>query len=104
MIVDCSASGMIGRTVSGVPIVYCITAAKSRFSQRTANRMRYTLSSNAITHALKPAAPAALPRLSERSYCASCLWEPDVVSNLQWQTIVAARVKDAWERAACTRR
>jgi hypothetical protein len=41
-----------------------------------------------------------LPRFSERSHCAACLWGPDVVSNLQWQTIVAARVKDGSVRAA----
>jgi hypothetical protein len=28
---------------------------------------------------------------------------PDAVSNLQWQTIVNARAKDAWERKAHTR-
>jgi hypothetical protein len=26
---------------------------------------------------------------------------PDAVSNLQWQTIAAARAKDRWERKAC---
>jgi hypothetical protein len=26
---------------------------------------------------------------------------PDAVSNMQWQTIAAARAKDRWERKAC---
>jgi hypothetical protein len=28
---------------------------------------------------------------------------PDAVSNLQWQTVAAARAKDQWERRACVR-
>jgi hypothetical protein len=28
---------------------------------------------------------------------------PDAVSNLQWQTIRDARIKDRWERRACGR-
>ena len=28
---------------------------------------------------------------------------PDAVSNLQWQTIAAAKAKDRWERTGCTR-
>ena len=28
---------------------------------------------------------------------------PDAVSNMQWQTIRAARAKDRWERKACGR-
>lgn len=28
---------------------------------------------------------------------------PDAVSNMQWQTVRDARVKDAWERKACAR-
>src|SRR6266487_6771490 len=28
---------------------------------------------------------------------------PDAVSNMQWQTIAAARAKDRWERKRCPR-
>jgi hypothetical protein len=28
---------------------------------------------------------------------------PDAVSNMQWQTVAAARVKDRWELRACGR-
>jgi hypothetical protein len=28
---------------------------------------------------------------------------PDAVSNMQWQTIAAARAKDRWERRGCGR-
>jgi hypothetical protein len=28
---------------------------------------------------------------------------PDAVSNMQWQTIAAARAKDRWERRTCGR-
>ena len=28
---------------------------------------------------------------------------PDTVSNLQWQTVAAARAKDHWERRSCVR-
>jgi hypothetical protein len=28
---------------------------------------------------------------------------PDAVSNMQWQTIADARVKDRWERKSCAR-
>jgi len=28
---------------------------------------------------------------------------PDAVSNMQWQTIQAARTKDQWERTTCGR-
>lgn len=28
---------------------------------------------------------------------------PDAVSNLQWQTVAAAKVKDCWELRACGR-
>ena len=28
---------------------------------------------------------------------------PDAVSNMQWQTIAAARAKDRWERRTCRR-
>jgi hypothetical protein len=28
---------------------------------------------------------------------------PDAVSNLQWQTVAAAKAKDRWERKACRR-
>ena len=28
---------------------------------------------------------------------------PDAVSNMQWQTVVDARAKDAWERKGCGR-
>ena len=28
---------------------------------------------------------------------------PDAVSNLQWQTVAAAKAKDRWERRACGR-
>jgi len=28
---------------------------------------------------------------------------PDIVANLQWQTIEAAKAKDRWERRACAR-
>jgi hypothetical protein len=28
---------------------------------------------------------------------------PDAVQNLQWQTIVAAKAKDRWERRMCAR-
>ena len=28
---------------------------------------------------------------------------PDAVSNMQWQTIAAAKAKDRWERRACFR-
>jgi hypothetical protein len=28
---------------------------------------------------------------------------PDAVSNMQWQTIVAAKAKDKWERKGCGR-
>src|SRR6266446_3600296 len=28
---------------------------------------------------------------------------PDIVANLQWQTVAAAKAKDRWERTGCTR-
>jgi hypothetical protein len=28
---------------------------------------------------------------------------PDSVANLQWQTVAAAKAKDAWERKGCVR-
>jgi hypothetical protein len=53
--------------------------------------------------------------LNERKTNRSLSWLPkdhidalacggaDAVSNMQWQTVAAARAKDCWERKACAR-
>jgi hypothetical protein len=72
---------------------------------------------NARSHAAKRDFVAANPCPSTRSHkvrnCPGyiidhvnrlCAGGPDAASNMQWQTVRAARVKDRQERAMCRRR
>jgi hypothetical protein len=58
-------------------------------------RKQARLHVEALNHAL-----AAIPPERARIKPLAC-GGPDAVSNLQWQTIAAARAKDRWERKVC---
>ena len=95
---------MIGRTVSGVLIVYCITAANLALASEHR--------SHAVTREFQREHPCPstgrasgpCPGYRKDHIVPLACGGPDAVSSLQWQTIAAARAKDAWERTACTRR
>jgi hypothetical protein len=44
-----------------------------------------------------------MSRLREGSHRAARLRWTDSISNLQWQTVAAAKAKDRWERKGCSR-
>jgi hypothetical protein len=85
---------MIGRTVCGALIVYCIASASEHRSRAVTREFQRE-------HPCpRPGTQAVLAQLSEK--ITLCRWTRRG-SNLQWQAMAAAGVTDAWEREACAR-
>jgi hypothetical protein len=94
---------MIRWIVCGALIVYCLVAPS--LASATEYRSRAVTREFQREHPCPSTGRASGPCPGYRKdhIVPLACGGPDTVSNLQWQTIVAAKAEDAWERKACAR-